>query len=423
MSTAAVALSDWLAKLETISSREIDLSLERVVRVLERLSLPDAARVFHVAGTNGKGSTVAMLESLLRHNGFRVGCYTSPHILRYNERIRIDGVEVPDEEIIAAFEQIEVLREDEALTYFEFGTLAALVVFAKAGVDTLVLEVGMGGRLDAVNAVEPTAGIITNIALDHCEWLGDNIAAIAVEKAGIMRRNKPVIFSAREIPPAIFDRASETGAKLLVAGQDFDWQVDGDNWSWQGATHDFEGLAHPSLAGEHQLANAAGVLALIEAAGLEELLNSDAISTSLQRVQLDGRLQKISANGNWIVDVAHNPDAARVLAAALRADGHTGKTVAILGMLDDKDVEGVVAHLADEVDHWIAVTADSQRAFGADELGRRVANASNTACLVADSLIAAMDRAQELTNADDRVLVTGSFYLVGPALNQLYSRR
>ena len=239
-----------------------------MVRVLERLALPIAARVFHIAGTNGKGSTVAMLEPLLRHNGLRVGCYTSPHILRYNERIRIDGVEVPDEEIIAAFEQIEALREDEALTYFEFGTLAALVVFAKAGVDTLVLEVGMGGRLDAVNAVEPTVGIITNIALDHCEWLGDNIAAIAVEKAGIMRRDKSVIFSAREIPPAIFDRASETGAKLLVAGRDFDWQVDGNYWSWQGATHDFEGLARPSLAGEHQLANAAGLLALIEAAGL-----------------------------------------------------------------------------------------------------------------------------------------------------------
>jgi len=171
------------------------------------------------------------------------------------------------------------------------------------------------------------------------------------------------------------------------------------------------------------LANASGVLALIEAVGLEELLKADTISTSLQRVRLDGRLQKISANGNWIVDVAHNPDAARALAAALRADAHAGQTVAILGMLDDKDVEGVVAHLADEVDHWIAVTADSQRAISADELGRRVANASNAACLVADSLVAAMDRAQELTNADDRVLVTGSFYLVGPALNQLYSRR
>ena len=418
-----MALSDWLAKLETISSREIDLSLDRVVRVLERLALPTAARVFHIAGTNGKGSTVAMLESLLRHNGFQVGCYTSPHIQRYNERIRIDGVEVPDEDIIAAFEQIEALRDGEALTYFEFGTLAALVVFANAGVDTLVLEVGLGGRLDAVNAVEPTAGIITNVALDHCEWLGDSIAAIAVEKAGIMRRHKPIIFSAREIPPAIIDRAGETGAKLLAAGRDFDWQAEGDIWSWQGATHDFEGLARPSLAGEHQLANASGVLALIEAVGLEELLKADTISTSLQRVRLDGRLQKISVNGNWIVDVAHNPDAARALAAALRADAHAGQTVAILGMLDDKDVEGVVAHLADEVDHWIAVTADSQRAISADELGRRVANASNAACLVADSLVAAMDRAQELTNADDRVLVTGSFYLVGPALNQLYSRR
>lgn len=418
-----MALSDWLAKLETISSREIDLNLERVVRVLERLALPDAARVFHIAGTNGKGSTVAMLESLLRHNGFRVGCYTSPHILRYNERIRIDGAEVPDAKIIAAFERIEALREDEALTYFEFGTLAALVVFAEAGVDTLVLEVGMGGRLDAVNAVEPTAGIITNIALDHCEWLGDNIEAIAAEKAGIMRAGKPVIFSASEIPATIFDCASETGAKLLAAGRDFTWQADGDSWSWQGVAHQFEGLAHPSLAGEHQLANAAGVLALIEAVGLEELLNADAISTSLQNVRLDGRQQKISANGNWIVDVAHNPDAARVLAAALGADEHVGQTVAILGMLDDKDVEGVVAYLRNEVDHWIAVAADSQRAISAAELGRRVANASDVACLVADSLDAAIDRAQELTNADDRVLITGSFYLVGPALNQLYSRR
>lgn len=423
MTTVAVALSDWLAKLETISSKEIDLGLDRVVRVLERLALPRAARVFHIAGTNGKGSTVAMLESLLRHNGFRVGCYTSPHILRFNERIRIDGVEVPDEDIIAAFEQIEALRDGEALTYFEFGTLAALLVFAKARVDTLVLEVGLGGRLDAVNAVEPTAGIITNIALDHCEWLGDNIAAIAVEKAGIMRSEKPVIFSAREMPPAIIDRAAETGAKLLAAGRDFDWHAEGDTWSWRGATHSFEGLARPSLAGEHQLANASGVLALIEAAGLEGLLKPGTISASLQRVRLEGRLQKISANGNWIVDVAHNPDAARVLAAALRADAHAGQTVAILGMLDDKDVESVVAHLAGEVDHWIAVAADSQRAIGADELGRRVANASNAACLVADSLVAAMDRAQELTNADDRVLVTGSFYLVGPALNQLYSRR
>jgi dihydrofolate synthase/folylpolyglutamate synthase len=423
VTTVAVALSDWLAKLETISSKEIDLGLDRVVRVLERLALPSATRVFHIAGTNGKGSTVAMLESLLRHNGFRVGCYTSPHIQRFNERIRIDGVEVPDEEIIAAFEQIDALRDGEALTYFEFGTLAALVVFAKAGVDTLVLEIGLGGRLDAVNAVEPTAGIITNIALDHCEWLGDNIAAIAVEKAGIMRSDKPVIFSAREMPPAIIDRAGETGAKLLAAGRDFDWHAEGDTWSWRGTTHSFEGLARPSLAGEHQLANASGVLALIEAAGLEGLLEPGTISASLQRVRLEGRLQKISANGNWIVDVAHNPDAARVLAAALRADAHAGQTVAILGMLDDKDVEGVVAHLADEVDHWIAVTADSQRAISANELGRRVANASNAACLVADSLVAAMDRAQELTNADDRILVTGSFYLVGPALNQLYSRR
>jgi dihydrofolate synthase/folylpolyglutamate synthase len=180
-------LSDWLARLETISSREIDLGLERVARVLDRLELTPARQVFHIAGTNGKGSSVAMLESLLRGSGARIGCYTSPHILRYNERMRVDGRDVSDAEIIASFERVEAVRGDEELTYFEFGTLAALVVFADAGMDTLILEVGMGGRLDAVNAVEPTAGLITNIALDHCAWLGDSIEAIAFEKAGIMR--------------------------------------------------------------------------------------------------------------------------------------------------------------------------------------------------------------------------------------------
>jgi dihydrofolate synthase/folylpolyglutamate synthase len=322
-------LSDWLARLETISSREIDLGLERVARVLDRLELTPARQVFHIAGTNGKGSSVAMLESLLRGSGARIGCYTSPHILRYNERMRVDGRDVSDAEIIASFERVEAVRGDEELTYFEFGTLAALVVFADAGMDTLILEVGMGGRLDAVNAVEPTAGLITNIALDHCAWLGDSIEAIAFEKAGIMRPDKPVVFGAREVPQAILDHADHVGAKLQVAGRDFDWQVDGDTWSWQGRNHSLDGLALPALAGQHQVSNAAAVLALLEASAHADVLEVDSVSKALASVHLDGRIQEIDNDTSWIVDVAHNPAAAEVLAAELAGQPVSGQTIAI----------------------------------------------------------------------------------------------
>jgi len=422
MHGAATSLSDWLARLETISSYEIDLGLERVALVLDKLALPLAQRVFHVAGTNGKGSSVAMLESLLSRTDARIGCYTSPHILHYNERIRVDGADVSDEQIIAAFERVEAVRDGAELTYFEFGTLAALVVFADAGMDTLLLEVGMGGRLDAVNAVEPTAGLITNIALDHCAWLGDSIEAIAFEKAGIMRSGKPVIFGAREMPQAILDHADSIDARLRVAGRDFDWQVDGDTWSWQGSELQLDELAMPALAGQHQVSNAAAMLALLEAAGDTEILTAENVSAALRDVRLDGRIQEIRNETRWIVDVAHNPAAAEVLGDALVEQAATGKTVAILGMLDDKDVEGVVTPLQPHVDQWIAVAADSPRAISADELARRVANATGAACLVGESLESAIGRAEELTGAGDFVLLTGSFYLVGPALNQIYSR-
>ncbi|MEJ2128086.1 MAG: Mur ligase family protein [Woeseiaceae bacterium] len=240
-------LSDWLARLETISSREIDLGLERVSRVLDRLELPLADRVFHIAGTNGKGSSVAMLESLLKSTGARIGCYTSPHIINYNERIRIDGIDASDEQIISSFERVETVRGEEELTYFEFGTLAALVLFADAGMDTLILEVGMGGRLDAVNAVEPTASLITNIALDHCDWLGESIEAIAFEKAGVMRAGKPAIFGARDVPQAIIDHADDIGAELRLAGTDFDWELHGETWSWRGAKTRLDELVLPAL--------------------------------------------------------------------------------------------------------------------------------------------------------------------------------
>ena len=421
MDSAATPLSRWLARLETVSSREIDLGLERVSRVLERLALPRARTVLHVAGTNGKGSSVAMLEALLRPTGARVGSYTSPHILRFNERICVDGKDADDNEIIAAFERVESVRDGEELTYFEFGTLAALVVFAEAGADTLLLEIGLGGRLDAVNAVEPTAGLITNIGLDHCAWLGEDIESIAFEKAGIMRPGKPVVFGSRDMPGAIAAHAGEVGAQLLAAGRDYDWALSGDEWSWRCADKSLDGLQRPVLVGDHQVTNAAGVLALLHACGLAESMTADGVNAAMSGIKLDGRIQSIALDTHWVVDVAHNPDAAEALGRGLA--GFAGRTIAIVGMLDDKDVEHVVEHIDSRVDEWIAVTADSPRAIDAAELGRRISKVASGRCQVADSLCAAMQLAENMAGDADRVLVTGSFYLVGPALDQLYSRR
>ncbi len=419
MRAAAEPLSEWLARLEKLSPLEIDLGLERVERVLERLSLQLPRTVIHVAGTNGKGSCVAMLASLLQTTGACVGSYTSPHMCRYNERIRIDGREASDKQIVAAFERVEDVRQDEALTYFEYGTLAAMVVFVQAGVEAAVLEVGMGGRLDAVNVFEPDAGLITNIALDHCDWLGNDVETIAREKAGIMRRDKPVVFGSREVPQSILSQADATGARLLIAGRDYDWSVEEQSWSWRGSVSGLERLAMPGLPGDHQLENAAAVLALVEACGRSDLLQAAAVNECLAALRLDGRMQEIDAGGKWLLDVAHNPAAATALATQLQARQGNGKTLAIVGILDDKDVEGIAGPLAGHVDHWIATTAESPRAIEAGELARRIANVSNAGCLVTACIESAMDRARELATADDLILVTGSFYLVGPALERL----
>lgn len=422
MNTVGRPLSEWLARLETLSPREIDMGLERVERVLERLKLRIPEAVFHIAGTNGKGSCVAMLDSVLQKSGTRVGSYTSPHVRRYNERIRIDGEEASDAQIVAAFERIEQVREDEALTYFEYGTLAAMVVFAEAKVEKAVLEVGMGGRLDAVNAIEPTAGLITNIALDHCDWLGEDIETIAIEKAGIMRKGEPVVFGSRQVPQTILAVADRVAARLVLAGRDYDWSIADGGWSWQGVQTRLDGLALPALRGEHQLGNAAAVLALLEAAGFHDLLRVEVVNGCFESLRLDGRMQRIRQEALWLLDVAHNPAAARALADTLEREPFAGRTIAILAMLDDKDVEGTIASLAGQVDQWIAVTADSPRAIPAAELARRVANASDAACLVASSLADGMQSAQELATRTGRILVTGSFYLVGPVLTELYSR-
>jgi dihydrofolate synthase/folylpolyglutamate synthase len=414
MQARGLPLQEWLTLLETYSPQEIDLGLERVNILLQRMQLPQPEYVFHIAGTNGKGSSAAMLESMLRQTGNKVGCYTSPHMQRYNERIRVDGQEVSDAQIVAAFESVDALRGEVALTYFEFGTLAALAVFAELGVDAAVLEVGLGGRLDAVNAIEPTASLITNVSLDHCAWLGNDVESIAAEKAGVMRGGKPLVFASPELPQAIVDAAHSMAANLYVAGRDYEWVDAGDTWSWTGIKQSLDDLSRPSIGGDIQIQNAAGVLALLELTGFDELLNTATVNAALSQLQLPGRMQRLGKN--LLFDVAHNPAAATALASALHSLNPRETTVAILGMLDDKDVEAVVAPLAGQVDAWIAVTADHPRAIAANELARRVANATDRACLIAESIESALTSADELAGDDDLIVVTGSFYVVGAAL-------
>jgi dihydrofolate synthase/folylpolyglutamate synthase len=409
MLPAGAPLSAWLSRLETLSPVEIDLGLERVRAVLDRLDVHRPEHVLLIAGTNGKGSSVAMADALLRAAGLRVGVYTSPHIVAYNERIAVDGEQASDDEIIAAFERIEAVRGDVRLTYFEYGTLAALEIFSAAELDVWILEVGMGGRLDATNVIDPTAALITNVALDHCAWLGDDIESIAAEKAGVMRPGIPVVYGGENVPAAIGRQADAVGARLLLRDRDFS----------------LGGIPQPGLSGSFQVANAAAVLALLDAAGLQRATHPARVAAVLPEVRLHGRGQQVAAGGaDWLLDVAHNPAAAEQLAATLAEEPHGGNTAAIIALLDDKDVEGIAVPLNEHVDLWIATTADSPRAIPADELARRIANVTDRPCLVAAALDDALREAQDSVSAGDRILVTGSFYIVGPVLQALglYSR-
>ena len=419
MTSKSLPLGQWLERLTSFSPHEIDLGLDRVKAVLDRLTLPRPDLVVHVAGTNGKGSSVALAEALLCGSAHTVGAYTSPHVRRFNERIAIDGVPAGDAEIVAAFERVDTVRAGLALTYFEFSTLAALVIFAERGVNRAVLEIGLGGRLDAVNAIDPDAGLITNISLDHCDWLGDSVEAIGREKAGIMRPGRPTVFAAREVPGSIVEAATDTGADLILAGRDYDWTTGPDTWNFRGRRIRLDGLCPPSMRGDFQYTNAAGVLALLEAAGIDDSLDVENINTALGSVGLEGRMQRIDRQREWLLDVAHNPASAQVLARALAEDGSGGRTVAIVGMRDDKDVEGLVGALSASVDAWIGVPVEDARSLDVTELARRVANASGRGCLETADVREAIAAARMLSQAGDRIVVTGSFYIVGPALEAL----
>ena len=409
-------LADWLRWQETLHPRTIDLGLDRVRRVLARLGLQAAHHpVVTVAGTNGKGSCVALLESVLAAAGYRVGAFTSPHLSRYNERIRVAGVEVSDASLVAAFERIESVRAGESLTFFEFNTLAALVVFDTAGIDCALLEVGMGGRLDAVNVVDADVALITSIGLDHCDWLGHSTEAIGREKAGILRAGRPAVFGSGTMPDSIQAAADALGVPLQRLGRDFRFEVTHSGWNWSQGPDSVEALPRPALAGSIQYANAAAVLAVLKVLDPRLPVSRSAIEVGLRAVRLAGRFEVRPGRVSWIFDVAHNPDAARVLADNLAMLPVRGRTIAVCGILADKDIAAVVAGLKGQVALWILAGLEGPRAASLESMKDRFREAGVAVHDSAPDVVRACEVAGALAQSGDRVLVFGSFLTVGPA--------
>jgi len=413
-------LQSWLEWQQSLHPTAIDLGLERVRAVLARLRIErPAGTVLTVGGTNGKGSVVAYLDAILRAAGYGVGCFTSPHLLRYNERIRIQGRCVTDEDIVAAFGRIDAARGDTSLTFFEWNALAAFVLMEGTDVEVAVLEVGLGGRLDAVNAVDADVAAVVSVGLDHCEWLGPTVEDVGREKAGIFRPGRPAIFGAREMPWSVASAAAAVGARLRRLGVDFDFVERPDGWDYVGTGSRRAELPLPALGGVVQLTNAAAALAIIESAEPGLLVPDDAVRAGLQRAFVAGRFQVVPGDPEWILDVAHNADAARVLARSLALRASTGRTIAVCGMLADKDAAAVARTLAPEVDEWIVAGLEGPRALDAEALSRRIEPVVGPAVRRTPSVAAGCATARDLARRGDRIVVFGSFHTVGPALEWL----
>ncbi|NJD31003.1 MAG: bifunctional tetrahydrofolate synthase/dihydrofolate synthase [Gammaproteobacteria bacterium] len=415
-------LERWLEWQQTLHPNAIELGLERAARVLARTGWrPPACPVITVGGTNGKGSCVALLAAMLRAGGYRVGTFTSPHLVHYRERIRIDDEFVSEASLVAAFERIADALDGDSLTFFEFNTLAALLVFETAGLDAVVLEVGLGGRLDAVNLVDADVAIVVSVGLDHMEWLGPDVESIGREKAGIFRRGRPAIVGMRSPPRSVVEVAEHIGAQLRVFGRDFDAaeQADG-TWDYRDDSGALHLLPAPALQGVAQVGNAASALAALRALSPHLPLERASIEGGLRAVRLPGRFQRVAADGGfeWVLDVAHNPDSARVLASNLARHPVRGRTLAVCGMLADKDVETVVRRLLGHVDSWIAAGTDGARALTDAQLADR-ARGCGVVMEPGGTVREAMDRAAALARPGDRVVVFGSFHTVGPALQRL----
>lgn len=388
--------------------------------VLDRLQLRQPNfRTVTVTGTNGKGSAVAMLEACLRAAGYRVGTYTSPHLIKYNERVRVDGVDVTDAALCAAFERIESARGDTPLTYFEFGTLAAFDQLARADIDVAVLEVGLGGRLDAVNAIDADAALITSIGIDHVQWLGNTREAIGYEKAGVFRKNHPAICADPAPPASIAAQAQAVGATLYQRNRDFSIERTDSGWTWRAGSTLRAGLPPPALRGNHQLDNAAGVLMVLETLKAVLPLSQAHIREGLLAANVRGRFQVLPGLPVRVLDVAHNPDAVRVLAQTLKQQTVTGRTFAVFGMLRDKDMVGTVRSMQDIVDAWYVTTlGTTERGATAEEVAQAITQAGlNKPVTRFNDARAAYAAARRDAGPADRIVVFGSFYMVGDILS------
>lgn len=413
------SLPAWLAWQETLHPEKIDPGLERVAAVAGQMGLLQPGyRVITVAGTNGKGSSVALLDAILRSAGYRVGCYTSPHIHRYNERIRIDGTPIEDAELCAAFARVDAARGEQTLSYFEFGTLAALQLFSERALDIAVLEVGMGGRLDAVNVLAADVALVTSISIDHSHWLGSDRETIGREKAGIFRPGRPAICSDPHPPSSLEQQARSLGACWTALGQAFDYTAEQDRWHWRGVHGNLADLPRPALLGDHQLNNAAGVLAAVEALGTAFPVSRAAIVDGLAGVMLEGRCQLVPGAVETVFDVAHNPDSALQLGRLLAEWPVQGRTRLVLGMLRDKDAAEFAAALAPVTDCWYLAAPNAERSLPVTELQARVATVAAAESIRCYSdVVTALRQARTEAVAGDRVVVCGSFYTVAEALD------
>ncbi|WP_305405766.1 bifunctional tetrahydrofolate synthase/dihydrofolate synthase [Photobacterium leiognathi] len=410
---ATASLSIWLKYLEQLHTSAIDLGLDRVKAVGQKADLlKPAPCVITVAGTNGKGSTCAMLEAILIEAGYKVGVYSSPHLVRYNERVRINNQELDDSEHTKAFASVEAIRGDISLSLFEFGTLSALTLFKTYQVDVVVLEVGLGGRLDATNIVDHDVSVITSLAIDHVDWLGDNIDVIGYEKAGIFRSGKPAICGQPHPPATVPAHADDIGAELYQVGYQFEYQIEDNHWNWQCGAFDLTQLPLPNLP----LPNAATALMALGAAELD--ISEENIINGLKKAQLPGRMQRVSEQPLIIMDVAHNPHSAEYFAnqlSKIKQKEGKNKIHAVVAMLHDKDIASTIAAMRDTVDDWYPASLTGPRAATAEEILQHLpAN-----CVGFDKPELAFDQALTQAGEDDMVIVFGSFYTVGQITSHL----
>lgn len=410
------SLRDWLVHLESLHPKTIAMGLERVAEIKQRLQLNPSFPLIVVAGTNGKGSVCAMLEAMLHAAGYRVACYTSPHLLHYNERVRIAKQAVTDAELCDSFERIEQVRGDVPLTYFEFGTLAAMQCFISHKVEVAILEVGLGGRLDAVNVFDSDCAVVTSIDIDHADYLGDTREKIAYEKAGIFRPDKVAIFGDADMPMTITGQAVKVGAQLRCLGKQFSFKAGDLQWDFQGISKR-SSLPFPALRGAYQLNNASTVLAVLEAMNEALPVSMAAVRRGLMEVELAGRFQVLPGKPITIFDVAHNPHAARALARTLASMPASPKTYAVCAMLKDKDRAGVVRELIWQVDVWLVAGIAAPRGASAQEMAEVVQQELMEGEVhTFDTVTEALHHAYKAAGDNDRIVAFGSFYTVAEAM-------